>query len=406
MKICVLTHTFPRNENDTAAAFMKEFCDGLVENNVEVVLVAPYDPEFYRPNEKFKIVTYKYIWPNFLHVLGYSRAMQSDVRLRKLNYLLLPFFLFFGFLTLMRVVKEEKIDAISVHWILPSGVIALLVSKLTRIPYTVTLPGTDAYLAYKNKFFGYIAKIIAVNSSALISNSRWHLNRILNLGVELPIEEVITYPVDTTKFYPTSKKTKELKQHLNILNNQPVLLAVGRLVYKKGFDYLIEAMPEIIRKFPTVTLLIGGEGDLKKDLAELIKNLGLTEHVKLIGNIDRGVIADYYNLAYIMVAPSILDEEGNIDGRPLVILESMSCGKPQVVTNLPGISDALIDGVNALLVPQKNSKALAKAVIKLLTSKDLREKMGQANRIKAVDMLSTAVIGRKYMEIFRKIVIN
>src|SRR3989344_9636837 len=195
MRICVLTHTFPRNKHDVAAAFMKEFCDGLVENGNEIVVVTPFDETFYRQNDKFKIVTYKYIWPTNFHLLGYSRSMEADINIRKVNYLLLPLLLFFGFFSLLNVVRTQKVDLISVHWILPSGLIALFVSKLTGVPFTVTLPGTDAYLAYKNRLFGLIAKIIAKNSSALFSNSSWHLDRITKLGVRVPIEEVITYPV-------------------------------------------------------------------------------------------------------------------------------------------------------------------------------------------------------------------
>lgn len=401
MRICVLTHTFPRNNQDVAAAFMKEFCDGLVENGCEVIVVTPFDKSFLRSGDKFKVITYKYIWPESLHLLGYSRSMEADIAVRKLNYILLPFLLIFGFFALLKIVREQKTDLISVHWILPSGLIALCVSKITGVPFAVTLPGTDAYLAYKNRLFGFIAKIIAERSSALFSNSRWHLERILKLGVRAPIEEVITYPVDTEKFKPL-KAQSQLRSELN-LKNTIVLLAVGRLVYKKGFDYLIKALPQVLQKNKNVKLIIGGEGDLLNSWKELVAKLGLEKFVIFIGTLKRDEIVNYYNLADIMVTPSILDNEGNIDGRPLVILESMACGKPQIVTNLPGISDSLEDGINALLVPQKDPKALAQAIIKLSLSKELREKMGEENRILAVAKLSMRSVGEKYTHFFKKV---
>jgi len=158
MKICVLTHTFPRNKKDVSAAFMKEFADGLVENGNKVLVVTPFDKEFKRTGDPFKICTYKYIWPDRFHILGYSRAMEADLVLRKHTYVLLPFMLLFGTLKLYQVVKQEKVDLINVHWILPNGLMALVVSKLTGVPYVVTLPGTDAYLAYRYKPFGIVAK--------------------------------------------------------------------------------------------------------------------------------------------------------------------------------------------------------------------------------------------------------
>lgn len=404
MKICVLTHTFPRNNQDVPAAFMKEFCDSLVLSGNQVIVLTPYDDTFHRVGDKFKIVTYKYILPKRFHLLGYSRSMEADVVLKKMNFLLLPLMLFWGFIRLLFLVQREKIDLISVHWILPNGLMALVVSKITGVPYVVTLPGTDAYLAYKNKMFGWVAKIIAVNSSALFSNSSWHLDRILKLGVKVPISKVITYPVDTDIFKPDIFGTSDLRKKYKISKDNIILLAVGRLAYKKGFNYLIQAMKDVVKKYPKTTLIIGGNGDLLHEWEQLKDKLGLGKSVIFIGTVKRDEIVKYYNLADIMVTPSIIDQEGNIDGRPLVILESMACGKPQVVTDLPGISDSLIDGENAILVPEKSSSALCEAINKLISSKSLREKMGKANRKLAVDKLSINKIGKQYNDYFKEAV--
>jgi len=403
VRICVLTHTFPRNDQDVAAAFMKEFCDGLVENGNQVVVVTPYDPIFNRTGDNFKVVTYKYIWPESFHLLGYSRSMEADINLKPYNYLLAPFMIFFGIFALLKVVKKEKIDLISVHWILPNGIIALIVSYLTHVPYTITLPGTDAYLASKNKIFGLLSKLVAQQSSALFSNSRWHLDKILNLGVKIAVSEVITYPVDIKKFVPLKSGLGALREKYNLSEKNFVVLAVGRLVYKKGFEYLIKALPEVIKNYPNLKVIIGGDGDLYSDLVDLAKKMGVEEQIFFPGNLKRDEIVYYYNLADVVVTPSIVDEGGNIDGRPLVILESMACGKPQIVTNLPGISDALKDEVNALLVPQKDSPALTRALLKIIESKDLRTKMGKENRKLAEDKLSTTQIGKRYSYFFEKV---
>lgn len=403
MRICVLTHTFPRNRSDVAAAFMKEFCDGLVENGEEVVVVTPYDKVFRREGDKFKIVNYRYIWPDKFHVLGYSRSMIGDINLRGVSYLLLPFMIFFGILTLFKTVRKEKIELISVHWIIPNGLIALAVSKLTRVPFVVTLPGTDAYLAFKNKFFGLIAKIIASQSEGVFSNSSWHLRRILDLGVNPKYQDVITYPVDTKYFKPIKVLGDRLKNELKLEKNL-IILAVGRLVYKKGFKYLIDAMKKVRINVPKARLLIGGDGDLKGELERLVLANGVADQVRFLGTIKRDEILSYYNMADVMVTPSILDQEGNIDGRPLVILESMACGIPQVVTNLPGISDNFTDGENGILVEQKKSDQLAQAIIKLLNNASLRKNIGLNNRKFAEENFSTKNIGVRYLKYFRKIV--
>ena len=107
-KICVLAHSFPRNEKDVAAAFMMGLCDGFVQAGNEVVVVTPFDRNFNRHGDPFKIVTYKYIWPDSLHMLGYSQTMEADIKLRTRAYLLLPFMLLFGTIALYKTVKKKR----------------------------------------------------------------------------------------------------------------------------------------------------------------------------------------------------------------------------------------------------------------------------------------------------------
>lgn len=403
MKICVLTHTFPRNKGDVAAAFMKGFADGLTEVGNEVVVITPFDQKFSRRGDPFLIVTYKYIWPESCHVIGYSRAMEADISLRKSSYFLVPFLTLFGTLTLLRVIKKEKVDLINVHWILPNGLMALIASKITGVPYVITLPGTDAYLAYRFKLFGFIAKIIAKNSVGITSNSSWHLNRIMKLGVKNIPTDIISYPTDVSQFKPSKKGLSNVRKRHGLKQGNLVILAVGRLVYKKGFDYLIKAMPEVVKQFPEAKLIIGGEGDLMKEWKKLAIKLGVEKSILFVGSIERNEIIYYYNLADIMVAPSIIDKKGNVDGGPVVSFESMACAKPQIVTNVLGVADVIKDGVNGFIVRQKDSKAISNALVDLLLSKNLRKRMGKSNRELMTVDLSTKSIGKRYTIFFKKV---
>lgn len=403
MKICVLTHTFPRDSRDVAAAFMKGFCDGLVQNGNQVTVVAPFDPKFKRNSDLFKIVLYKYIWPNSLHSLGYSQTMEEDIKLRKRAYLLLPFMLFFSLIVLLKTLKEDKVDLISVHWILPNGLVAYLASKLTGIPYVVTLPGTDVYLAGRFKIFGLIAKMIAQNAVGITSNSSFLLKRILDLGISEKPTMVVSYPADVSQFKPLNNKIAEYRNKLGFSKDEIVILAVGRLVYKKGFEYLIKALPAVLKKHPTVRLLIGGEGDLKQNLQDLVKGLHLQDKVVFAGTIARDEIIYYYNVSDVLVAPSVVDNMGNVDGGPVVCLESMACGKPQVVTNILGMADVIKDGINGFVVPQKDFVSLARAIEKIAASAVLRRKMGEANRKLVVQTLGTESVGRVYTDFFNRV---
>jgi len=406
MNICVLTHTFPKNAKDGTAAFMEPFVNGLVEAGNNVVLITPFHKEFKRSGDKFKIIKYKYIWPDKLHLLGYSRSMKADVSLKFANYIFLPFLIFFGTISLLKTIKDESIDIINVHWILPNGLIAYFASKLSNVPYVITLPGTDVYLARKNKIFSFITKMIANSSSGILSNSHLILKRILNMGLVNKPNDVIPYPVNVFALKPKKGSALTLRNELGIKNECVVIMAIGRLVYKKGFYYLIKAMPQVIKYFSQVKLIIGGDGDLRKDLTDMVKRLKLTKFVLFTGNINRDKILEYYNIADIFVAPSIVDQEGNVDGGPVVSYESMACGKTQIATNVLGVSDIIKDGVNGYVVKQKDSGALANALNKLVGSKKVREKMGIENRKKALSIFSTKEIGIRYSIFFRKILKN
>lgn len=404
MKICVLTHTFPRNDQDVAAAFMKPFADGLVQSGNKVTVVTPFDSQFKRQDDPFEITTYKYIWPNSLHLLGYSKAMEGDVNLRKRNYMLLPLMLLFGTLALWNVVKREKPDLVNVHWILPNGLMAIIVFWLTRTPFVVTIPGTDAYLASRNKLFGWVSKFIAQSSAGITSNSSLNLSRIINLGVTGKPTLVLAYPADVSFFKPLNTGLDKYRTKLKLVKSNFVILAVGRFVYKKGFDYLLKAVARVSKKYPQVRLVIGGDGDLREVWETIAAKLQIHKIVEFVGNINRDEIIYYYNLSDVFVAPSIIDEKGNVDGGPVVTLESMACGKPQILTNVLGMADVIEDGVNGYIVPEKNAKALAQAIEKLIRDPELRSKMGRENRSLAQSVLSTKRVGRQYTNFFKRVI--
>lgn len=404
MNICVLTHTFPRSQKDTTAAFMRPFVEGLVEAGNKVVLLTPFVQSFRNTNKLYKVIKYKYIWPDNWHKLGYSQAMKADVDLKLVNFLLLPFMLLFGTLSLIKTIKKYKIDVINVHWIIPNGLIAFFASKITKVPYIITIPGTDAYLVYKNKIFAKLAKIVAKSSSGIISNSKFLLTRITDLGIKNIPTDIISYPINVKYFKISNFGIATLRNKLKIDENNLVIMGIGRLVYKKGFIFLIKAMPKIIEKYPNTKLIIGGHGDLKQSLMSVTKNLKIEGNVLFVGDITRDEISTFYNLADIFVSPSIVDKKGNVDGGPVVAYESMACGKAQVVTNILGVSSIIKNGINGYVVRQKDYLELATVINKLLESKTLREKMGINNRKLILKSLNTKSIGLKYTDFMKKII--
>lgn len=406
MNICVLTHTFPRSKEDSTAAFMKPFVEGLVEAGNKVILLTPYVDNFVNNSKLYKVIKYKYVWPDNWHKLGYSRTMKADVDLKIFNYLLMPLMFLFGTISLIKVIKKYKIDVINVHWIIPNGLLAFVTSKILNIPYIITVPGTDTYLIYRSKFIAMLARIVANSSSGIVSNSKLLLKRIIDLGIKNIPVKIISYPVDISKFKLSKLGLDMLRKKLKVTEKNLIILAIGRLVYKKGFSYLIKAMSKTIKIHPNAKLIIGGDGDLLQSLKLMTNKLNLSKSVLFVGNIDRNETDKYYNLSDIFVASSIIDKKGNVDGGPVVSYESMACGKAQIATDILGVASIIKNGVNGYVVKQKNIVELADAIKKLLTSKSKREKMGIRNRNLIRNLLNTKSIGLEYTKFINKVLKN
>ena len=403
MKICVLTHTFPRFKGDPVAPFMDDFCEGLVGAGNEVVVVAPFDSQYKLSDyQNYQIKLFRYIYPDAYHLLGYSRTLEGDQKLRWFVYLLTPFMFLFEFLALLNLVKREKVDIISAHWIVPNGFIAALVSYLTQVPVVITVPGSDMYLAKKNVFVRLMAKIAVNRASVVVSNSVRYLEEFSKFGVDLSHSKEVIYGVDVAKYKTSVSKRKSLRNKFDLPNRAKVILAVGRMVEKKGFGYLIEAMPDVIKHNKDVKLVLIGGGDQQVYLKELTQRFKIEKYVLFLGKVDYTTLASIYSMADVYVAPSVEDSKGNLESHTVALFEAISSRLPVVATELAVSSKYVVDGKNGYRVKQRDAAELADKITAVLVS-DM-SKMGEASRQIAQRHLSYKKSGEMYTEVFRQIV--
>ena len=403
MKICVLTHTFPRFKGDPVAPFMDDFCEGLVGAGNEVVVVAPFDSQYKLSDyQNYQIKLFRYIYPDAYHLLGYSRTLEGDQKLRWFVYLLTPFMFLFEFLALLNLVKREKVDIISAHWIVPNGFIAALVSYLTQVPVVITVPGSDMYLAKKNVFVRLMAKIAVNRASVVVSNSVRYLEEFSKFGVDLSHSKEVIYGVDVAKYKTSVSKRKSLRNKFDLPNRAKVILAVGRMVEKKGFGYLIEAMPDVIKHNKDVKLVLVGGGDEQTSLKDLVHRLKIEKHVIFLGKVDYATLASIYSMADVYVAPSVEDSSGNLESHTVALFEAISSGLPIVATEIAVSSKYVVDGKNGYRGKQRDAAELADKITAVLVS-DM-SKMGEASRQIAQRHLSYKKSGEMYTEVFRQIV--
>lgn len=383
---------------------MHPFVLGLIKAGNEVCVVSPFHPSLRIKEFSYRIITYKYIWPNSLHLLGYSQTLSEGTRFRLITYLLSPFLYIFGCIALIRLFRKERFDIISSHWILPNGFIGYIVSKITGIPYTVTLAGSDVYVAHKNIIFSQMARLAADESAAICSDSPQYIKELKKIGTKFKFFFIIPYPVDTSLLKAKKTDLSQIRRKFNIPHDKLILLAVGRLIHKKGFSYLLEAFAKVVEKQKNIFLIVVGDGDLRSNLVKLASELKVNDFIRFAGNIERNKIASFYNLADIFIMPSIKDEKGNIDDRPVALLEAIAFGIPAVASNFPGNALSIKDSISGFLVPQKNVEALSKAITELIKSDSLRKSMGMHAKKIASKQFDMAQVGKKYTSIFESVV--
>jgi glycosyltransferase involved in cell wall biosynthesis len=179
--------------------------------------------------------------------------------------------------------------------------------------------------------------------------------------------QLIPHGVDLARFRPTPAPPAEVL----------TILAVGRLVPKKGFPVLIEAAARLLAPF---RLRIVGEGPERPEIEAAIAAHGLGDRVDLAGPRTHDDLPAEFAAAHIVVVPSITDATGDRDGLPNVVLEAMSSGRPVVASDVGAVASAVVDGRTGVLVPPGDAEALAGALEFLADQPDVRERLGREAR--------------------------
>ncbi|RPI87328.1 MAG: colanic acid biosynthesis glycosyltransferase WcaL [Chloroflexi bacterium] len=265
-----------------------------------------------------------------------------------------------------RLLSGKGLDHLHAHFMDRAATVALVVSRFLKIPYSFTAHASEIYVdpvLVQEKIEG--AKF-AVTCTGY---NQKHLASVSANGSSKKVS-CIYHGLDTKKY---SRKTEQNP-------SGHIILSVGQLKERKGFPYLVEACALLMKKGLDFECLIIGEGPMRSGLESQIKTLGLSGKVRLLGAITPEEVIEQYEKANIFVLPAILGTDGDRDGIPNVILESMSMEIPVISTNHSGIPEVVENGVNGLLVPPKDSHALADALCSILENPAWGREMGRNGR--------------------------
>lgn len=415
MKVAVLAHSFPRFPGDTHGPFVQDLSEALARKGHRVWALVPFDPELEEERDSpLTIRSFRYVWPDRLHLLGYSRTLSRDIGMKLWAYLESPFYFLAARRALERLVRREGIEMIHAHWILPNGFVASQVSRATGVPFAATLHGSDVFMAERNPLFGAMARRALAGAAHVTSCSGELRTRLLRIGGEEHGDKVLlvpngTRPVGDRPSGAGEGPAKSLAESLAALGvDLPAgarpIVAVGRLVDKKGFVHLVDAAPRILERIPDAWIVIGGGGPLEEPLRRRAEALGVAERVLLPGGLSHDQVLDLLAAAEVVVMPSVRDPRGNVDGLPIVVLEAMAAARPVVATDVSGIPMAIEHERTGVLIPEKDPDAVAGAVIDLLESPERARALGEAARDRVLTELNWDAVAAIHDRLYRRAV--
>lgn len=394
LDLLFLTQTYPRFEGDTAGPFIRDLARGLVRGGDRVTVLAPHAPDVPAAWDDggVQVATFRYA-PEKHEVLGYGRSLEADETVRGGAALAAPLYALAARQALRRRLRWRRFDLVHAHWIVPNGLVAA--AAFGKTPLAIGLHGSDVFLAEKRGVRS-LARWALSRSRLLTGCSPELVDRVRALGFPAERSRVIPYGVDVKAFSPAPDRRAIWRGKLGVPDGAPLLLGVGRMATKKGFQVLMEILPRLLARHPELRVVLAGGGDLLPRFEAAASPW--PDRAFFPGSVLRDTLPDLYRAADLFVLPAVHDGKGNVDGLPNVILEAMASGLPVVASGISGIPLAVEDGRTGLLVPEKDPEALLAALGRLLAEPGEARAMGERGRAKAEAELTWDAVASRYRE--------
>lgn len=389
-RLLVLASTYPRWRDDHEPGFVHELCKRLTRH-FSVVVLTPHAPGAARREslDGVDVRRFRYA-PKRLQTLAYGGGMLANLRGARWKWALLPGFLLAQCWEAWRISREQRVDLVHAHWVLPQGVVAYLLCCLGAAPrYALTAHGADLHglraawaLALKRRVIRG-AKGLSAVSAALRDEAR-------ALVPEGPCAQVIPMGADLSgRFVPATGFVRRVDE----------LLFVGRLVEKKGVACLLEAFQIVHAMQPHLRLRVVGHGPLAVPLQTRALELGLAGVVTFVGPLPSVALPPLLQAAALLVVPSVRDAGGDQEGVPVVLMEAIGCACPLIASDLPGIRDLVGDALaESMLVPPGDARALAAAITRVLADASRAEEFAVALRQRCIERIDWGPVANAYAQ--------
>lgn len=358
LHLLMITELFLPTKGGTAVSFDDDF-RRLGGKSVHLVTAAvPGDARFdlSHPNTVHRLVLQRIPWLRPESLLMYLRLLGQSLRLA----------------------FTHRFSAILAGRALPEGLVAWAVGRLRGCKVMIYAHGEELTGWGRGRKFQAMCFALR-RADHILTNSDFTRDTLISLIGVRQDQIVMTYPTVDVERYRPGLPFDDLLASIGLTGAQRLILSVGRLQRRKGFDQVIRALPGLLGRGIDLHYAIVGIGDDGDYLQGLARDLGVTERLHLLGHVEPEDLPRWYNACDLFTMPN-RDINGDTEGFGLVFMEANACAKPVIAGLAGGTGSAVEDGLNGLRVDGERVEAVEQGLVRLLLDPEAARRMGQAGR--------------------------
>ena len=330
----------------------------------------------------------EFSFPGFIHRIPFRRYSWL-----KPESIIIYIQLFFK--SLLAAIKARHLHSIHAGRVLPEGLCGLVVSWLCRRPLVVFAHGEEI-TTWREPLKSLFLKFVFRRSDCVIANSHFTRQLLLGLGVSNTKVKLIYPGVDTTLF-KAGLRSNLLREQLGLKRDSFLVLSVGRLTRRKGFDFAIKALSSM--SDVNIHYAIIGRGDDLSYLKKIATEYGVVDQVHFMENVTNSELPLWYNAANLFVMPN-REVNNDIEGFGIVLLEAAACGLPAIAGRSGGTESAIIEGETGLIIDANSVDNIVQAILSIKRNRALGMRMGLEGRRRCEKEFSWDIISEKYRLLF------
>lgn len=367
LPLLMVTELFLPTKGGTAVSFDDDF-RRLGGKSVHIVTAAvPGDSDFDHdhPNSVHRLVLERWSWLRPESLLMYGRLLGASLRLA----------------------MRGRFAAVLAGRALPEGLVAWATARLHGCKLLIYAHGEELTGWGRGRKFRTMCFALR-RADHVLANSDFTRDTLISLIGVRPDRIVMTYPtVDVERFRP-GLPFEDLRAGIALSTAQSLILSVGRLQPRKGFDQVIRSLPGLLARGIDVHYALIGIGDDFDRLVGLARELGISERLHLLGHVEPADLPRWYNACQVFAMPN-RDIDGDTEGFGLVFMEANGCAKPVIAGRAGGTGSAVEDGLNGLRVDGEQVAAVEEGLAQLLSDPTSARRMGEAGRARTASRFTS-----------------